>query len=79
MKHIVGCVAKQWRWDRQAVTCILLVQLSNMLTQHQLFYVCIVPFIAFFGAFAFFLYPNVDALHPTRTLSCNARPFVHVF
>ena len=50
-----------------------------MLTQHQLFYVCIVPFIAFFGAFAFFLYPNVDALHPTRTLSCNARPFVHVF
>lgn len=47
------------------------MQLSNMLTQHQLFYVIIIPFIAFFGCFAFFLYPNVDALHPTRTIPSN--------
>lgn len=41
-------------------------QLSNMLTQHQLFYVCIIPFITFFGAFAFFMYPNTEFLHPTQ-------------
>lgn len=36
-----------------------------MLNNEQLFYTCIFPFIAFFGAFAFVLYPMRDMLHPT--------------
>lgn len=40
-------------------------QLANVLNTEQLFYTCIFPFIAFFGAFAFVLYPLKDQLHPT--------------
>lgn len=40
-------------------------QLANVLNNEQLFYTCIFPFIAFFGAFAFVLYPLKDQLHPT--------------
>ena len=36
-----------------------------MLNNEQLFYTCIFPFIAFFGAFAFVLYPMQEMLHPT--------------
>ena len=35
------------------------------MTNEALFYTVIFPFIAFFGAFAFAIYPNKDALHPT--------------
>ena len=44
-------------------TCAL--QLANVLSTEQLFYACIFPFIAFFGAFAFIMYPLRDTLHPT--------------
>jgi AAA family ATP:ADP antiporter len=44
---------------------VLYTKLSNVLTTEQLFYTCIIPFIAFFGAFAFFIYPLRDVLHPT--------------
>lgn len=44
---------------------VIYTKLSNTLTKEQLFYSCIFPFIAFFGAFAFFMYPLVDVLHPT--------------
>jgi AAA family ATP:ADP antiporter len=40
-------------------------QLSNVLSTEQLFYTCIIPFIIFFGSFAFVLYPLRDVLHPT--------------
>jgi hypothetical protein len=40
-------------------------QLANILSTESLFYACIFPFIAFFGAFAFILYPLRDTLHPT--------------
>lgn len=40
-------------------------QLSNRLSSEALFYTCIIPFIAFFGAFAALMYPMRDALHPT--------------
>lgn len=43
-------------------------QLSNIMNTEQLFYTCIFPFIAFFGAFAYILYPLRDTLHPTRAL-----------
>ena len=41
------------------------VQLANVLSTEALFYACIFPFIAFFGSFAFVLYPLRDVLHPT--------------
>lgn len=41
------------------------LQLANVLNNEQLFYTCIFPFIAFFGAFAFVLYPMQEMLHPT--------------
>lgn len=43
---------------------IVYAKLSNMLTKENLFYVTIVPFLIFFTAFAFILYPNREALHP---------------
>ena len=45
---------------------VLYTKLANVLTSEQLFYTCILPFIAFFGAFAFALYPMRDVLHPTE-------------
>jgi ATP:ADP antiporter, AAA family len=38
-----------------------------MLEPQALFYTCIIPFITFFGLFAFVMYPARDFLHPTRT------------
>ena len=43
---------------------ILYAKLANVLSSEALFYACIIPFIAFFGAFAFILYPARDAIHP---------------
>jgi ATP:ADP antiporter, AAA family len=45
---------------------VLYTKLSNVLNNEQLFYTCIFPFIAFFGAFAFVLYPMQEMLHPTE-------------
>lgn len=45
---------------------VLYAQLANVLSSEALFYCCIIPFIAFFGAFAFILYPMRDTLHPTE-------------
>ncbi|KAK3411011.1 hypothetical protein EUGRSUZ_J03031 [Eucalyptus grandis] len=39
-------------------------KLSNMLSKQALFYSVIVPFIAFFGAFGFVLYPLSSYIHP---------------
>jgi AAA family ATP:ADP antiporter len=44
---------------------VLYSDLSNKLSKEMLFYACILPFIAFFGSFAFVLYPLRDYLHPT--------------
>ncbi|PIA31630.1 hypothetical protein AQUCO_04900140v1 [Aquilegia coerulea] len=40
-------------------------KLSNVLSKEALFYACMLPFIAFFGTFAFLLYPNVNVIHPS--------------
>mmetsp|Transcript_19634 Transcript_19634/g.59393 ORF Transcript_19634/g.59393 Transcript_19634/m.59393 type:complete len:588 (+) Transcript_19634:159-1922(+) len=45
---------------------VLYAKLSNIMNTEQLFYTCIFPFIAFFGAFAYILYPLRDTLHPTQ-------------
>ncbi|KAF8675887.1 hypothetical protein HU200_047383 [Digitaria exilis] len=44
---------------------LLYTKLSDVLSKEALFYTVIFPFIAFFGAFAFVLYPLRDVIHPT--------------
>lgn len=39
-------------------------KLSNMFSREQLFYTCIIPFVLFFLAFGFLIYPNIGVLHP---------------
>jgi len=45
------------------IAMIFYAKLSNVLTKEKLFYVTILPFVAFFILFALFLYPNKDTLH----------------
>ncbi|XP_043724228.1 plastidic ATP/ADP-transporter-like [Telopea speciosissima] len=44
---------------------LLYTKLANVLSKQALFYTVIVPFIAFFGAFGFVLYPLSNVFHPT--------------
>uniref|UniRef100_A0A804U844 ADP,ATP carrier protein n=1 Tax=Zea mays TaxID=4577 RepID=A0A804U844_MAIZE len=44
---------------------LLYTKLADVLSKEALFYAVIFPFIAFFGAFAYVLYPMRDAIHPT--------------
>jgi len=44
---------------------VMYAQASNIFSNEKLFYVTLTPFVLFFGAFAFFLYPNRDILHPS--------------
>lgn len=46
---------------------VIYAKLSNILSKENLFYTTIVPFLIFFGVFAFILYPNRDALHPNAS------------
>ncbi|OIW11913.1 hypothetical protein TanjilG_18186 [Lupinus angustifolius] len=43
---------------------LLYTKLSNVLSKQALFYSVILPFIAFFGAFGFVLYPLSSYIHP---------------
>jgi AAA family ATP:ADP antiporter len=42
----------------------LYVKLSNIFSREQLFYGIVITFLAFFGIFAFYLYPNKEFFHP---------------
>jgi AAA family ATP:ADP antiporter len=44
---------------------ILYAKLTNVLSRENVFYAVIAPFLIFFGAFAFLIYPNLEALHPS--------------
>ncbi|XP_057968982.1 plastidic ATP/ADP-transporter-like [Malania oleifera] len=44
---------------------LLYTKLANVLSKQALFYTVILPFIAFFGAFGFVLYPLSHFVHPT--------------
>lgn len=44
---------------------LLYTKLSNVLSKQALFYTVILPFIGFFGAFGFVLYPLSNYFHPT--------------
>lgn len=43
---------------------LLYTKLSNVLSKQALFYTVMLPFIAFFGAFGFVLYPLSNYIHP---------------
>lgn len=56
---------KTWVTLPSAIGFMLIyTKLSDILTREALFYSMIFPFIAFFGTFAFVLYPLRDAIHP---------------
>lgn len=44
-------------------------KMSNLFSRETLFYVCIIPFVLFFLAFGFIMYPNLAMLHPTELVS----------
>jgi ATP:ADP antiporter, AAA family len=46
---------------------IVYAKLSNVLSRENLFYVTLIPFILFFGLFAFVMYPAREALLPTES------------
>lgn len=44
---------------------VLYMKASNIFSRQNLFYVTILPFVLFFGLFAFFIYPNKELIHPS--------------
>ena len=44
---------------------IFYAKLTNVLSRENVFYAVVTPFLVFFGAFAFIIYPNLEALHPS--------------
>lgn len=53
------------------VFVIIYAKLCNILDKEKVFYAVVIPFLLFFGAFAFIIYPNFDILHPTATTINN--------
>eukprot|EP00816_Leptocylindrus_hargravesii_P004107 CAMPEP_0196803526 /NCGR_PEP_ID=MMETSP1362-20130617/2947_1 /TAXON_ID=163516 /ORGANISM="Leptocylindrus danicus, Strain CCMP1856" /LENGTH=539 /DNA_ID=CAMNT_0042175177 /DNA_START=62 /DNA_END=1681 /DNA_ORIENTATION=+ len=47
---------------------VLYSKLCNKMEQKDVFYTCTFPFLAFFSAFAMFIYPNVNVLHPNALI-----------
>lgn len=43
---------------------LIYAKLTNVLSRENVFYAIVTPFLIFFGAFAFIIYPNLHALHP---------------
>jgi AAA family ATP:ADP antiporter len=45
---------------------LIYAKLTNVLSRENVFYAVVTPFITFFAIFAFIIYPNIDALHPSQ-------------
>ena len=45
---------------------IIYAKLTNIMSRENVFYAVVTPFLVFFAAFAFVLYPNLDAIHPSK-------------
>lgn len=59
---------KVWGVVPAAILFMLIyAKMSNVLSKENLFYATIIPFLVFFGLFAYVLYPNRDALHPNAS------------
>ena len=43
---------------------LIYAKLTNVLNRENVFYAIVTPFLVFFGAFAFIIYPNLGTLHP---------------
>ncbi len=52
---------------------ILFIKLANVFSKEKLFYVVVAPFLIFFTAFAFIIYPNKEALHMSLTTLQSAQ------
>lgn len=58
---------KGWGVMPSAIVFVLVyTKLSNILSQEKIFYWVVSAFVAFFTAFAFYLYPNQEMLHPAK-------------
>ncbi|OJV13691.1 MAG: hypothetical protein BGO27_00770 [Alphaproteobacteria bacterium 33-17] len=44
---------------------ILYAKLSNIFNSEKIFYVIVTPFLVYFAAFGFLIYPNIAAVHPS--------------
>lgn len=54
-------------WGTMPAAIIFMIfyaKITELLSKNNIFYLCTISFIAFFGAFAFLIYPNIDLLHP---------------
>lgn len=45
----------------------LYIKISTMVTRERLFYITLMPFLAFFTLFPFVLYPAIEYIHPTAS------------
>ena len=45
---------------------VIYAKLSNVLSRENVYYAVVTPFLVFFGAFAFVIYPNLATLHPSQ-------------
>lgn len=50
------------------VVMLIYSKLSNILSRENLFYVTLIPFITFFGLFAYVIYPYGEYLHPSASM-----------
>lgn len=65
---------KLWGVTPSAILFMLLYnRLTTYFARERVFYLCIVPFLAFFAAFAAVIYPFVDYLHPSVDLVANLK------
>lgn len=44
---------------------LIYAKLTNVLKRETVFYAVVLPFLIFFGVFAFFIYPNLHMMHPS--------------
>lgn len=59
---------------------IVFIKLANIFSKERLFYAVVTPFLVFFTAFAFIIYPNKEALHmslPTLQAAQASLPNLH--
>lgn len=56
---------KLWGTTPAAILFMLFYnKLSNLFDKIKIFYICLTPFVIFFGLFAYCIYPNMELLHP---------------
>lgn len=48
-------------------------KISDLMSRENIFYLCLAPFLVFFGCFAFLIYPNLNILHPNPELVASLK------